>query len=77
MKALSQVETTTTLIAKLDTGLIVEFQKDAVNGVHPFAVSNLSSDQYDLLNPSEPDLFMQIVIDNNRNAFDSLFSNLD
>lgn len=76
MKALSQVETTTTVIVKLDTGAILEFVKTPEQSVHGISVSNLSTDQYGLLDPQPIDAIVMGIIENNRNAFDSLFSNL-
>jgi hypothetical protein len=76
MKALSQVETKTTVIVQLDTGAILEFAKTPEQTVHAIEVSNLSTDQYDLLDPQPIDAIVMGIIENNRNAFDSLFSNL-
>jgi hypothetical protein len=76
MKALSQVETKTTVIVQLDTGAILEFAKTPEQTVHSIKVSNLSTDQYDLLDPQPIDAIVMGIIENNRNAFDSLFSNL-
>jgi hypothetical protein len=76
MKALSQVETKTTVIVQLDTGAILEFAKTPEQTVHAIKVSNLSTDQYDLLDPQPIDAIVMGIIENNRNAFDSLFSNL-
>jgi hypothetical protein len=76
MKALSQVETKTTVIVQLDTGAILEFAKIPEQTVHAIKVSNLSTDQYDLLDPQPIDAIVMGIIENNRNAFDSLFSNL-
>lgn len=77
MKSLSQVETSATVIVKLDTGAILEFAKTPAQSVHGIAVSNLSESQYDALDPQPIDAIVMGIIENNRNAFDSLFSNLD
>lgn len=77
MKALLGIETETTVIVKLDNGLICEFQKNHVNGLCPFKISTLSAEQFDLLEPYSIDGTVMNVIETNRNAFDSLFSNLD
>lgn len=77
MKALLGTETETTVIVKLDNGLIIEFQKNHINGLCPFQISTLSAEQFELLGPYQIDGMVMNVIENNRNSFDSLFSNLD
>lgn len=77
MKALLGTETETTVIVRLDNGLILEFQKNHIDGLCPFQVSTLSAEQFELLGPYQIDGMVMNVIENNRNSFDSLFSNLD
>jgi hypothetical protein len=77
MKALSFIDTPNTVIVKLDTGVVVEFGKTATNGINSVAISSLSVEQFDLLDPlTDLTIDVMAVIENNRNAFDSLFSNL-
>lgn len=67
----------TTLTVKFsEPSCVLEFKTEAVHGVHPFQVSNLSVAQYDELESYPIDGMFMSVAENNKVAFTSIFSNL-
>jgi len=59
-----------------DPSCVLEFKAEAVHGVHPFQVSNLSIEQFDELESFEIDAMFMNVAENNKVQFASIFSNL-
>jgi hypothetical protein len=81
MEFISQVETDTSIIFEQShddgTPFRVEYDKTPTNGMHGFRPCTLSEAQYAALSPvSEISVAGLAIIENNRNAFDSIFSHL-